>query len=463
LNFSSQLKQHQGTALISPDNEVITYPHLLKVANTINQQLDGDTRKKKLIFIKSGQNIATIYSIVAILTGKHAAMLLPENIDDDKLSRLIKAYQPNFILETISNKWMLKKISSKAILLHKKLCILLSTSGSTGSPKQVKLSTDNLFENAKSIISYLNITAKERAISSLPLSYSYGLSILTTHLLAGASILVSNSSIMTRDFWHQLEKFKITSLAGVPYTYSMLKRLKLDQKDLPYLKTLTQAGGKLSQDLIQFFANYAVEKEKRFFVMYGQTEATARMSYMDSNDISNYPQSIGIAIPKGQFFLEDDNGDTITSNNQSGELVYKGPNIMMGYAIDKDDLSLDSQLSELKTGDLAYTDKAGRYYISGRKSRFIKLFGLRVNLDEVEKNLAKENYSVVCTGYDDFLLIVAEEKYDSDTLLKCVQNHLSLNPQVIHINVACNIPHNENGKINYQQLLNKYSGNTINE
>ncbi len=463
MSFLEQLSDYEGLALLLPDDmntsgAKITYPQLLAQAEAINLQLGTE---KQLIFIQSGQNLATIYAIVAMLVGKHCAMLLPEKLSSIDLDKLIVAYQPNYLLRTDSTtdstaeqeNWNLQPLSKKQLKIQVDLCLMLSTSGSTGTPKQVMLSTGNLFANARSIVHYLHITQSERAITSLPLSYSYGLSILTTHLLAGASLFVSNSSIMSRDFWQQLEGFNITSLAGVPYTYSMLKKLKIDQKKLPELHTLTQAGGKLAADLVAFFAKYTAQQGKQFFVMYGQTEATARMSYLKPEDVLIYPESIGNAIPDGQFILLDEKKLEIKEANQAGELVYYGPNVMMGYALNADDLSNPPTLTCLETGDLAYRDAQGNYYISGRKSRFIKIFGQRINLDELEALLNKHKFKVICSGMDDKLLVVSEFNYSTDRLLALLQKQLQIHHSAITIKIESKIPYNHNGKIDYQSLI----------
>lgn len=158
--------------------------------------------------------------------------------------------------------------------------MLLTTSGSTGSPKLVRLSKENILENAKSIAQYLDIDQNERAITSLPMHYSYGLSVINSHLISGATILLTEDSYIQRDFWVFAREQRVTSFSGVPFTYEILKKMKFWNRNLPTLRTLTQAGGKLSNELIEYFAKNAKLRDVNFYVMYGQTEATARMSYL---------------------------------------------------------------------------------------------------------------------------------------------------------------------------------------
>lgn len=455
--FLAALQKHAcqpgQTALLTPDGAAISYQRLLQQTAQINQRLG---KRKQLIFIHCQQNPATIYAIAAILCGNHAALLLPQGIDAQALQRLIDNYQPNHILRTTQACWEIQTIHDKPLDIHPDLCLLLSTSGSTGSPKQVRLSRQNLYANARAINRYLRITGAERAITSLPLSYAYGLSVLTTHLLAGASLLVTDSTPVHRDFWRQLEQFQITSLAGVPYTYQLLRRLGFFRKRLPYLTTLTQAGGKLAKDLVLSFASYAQQQRKRFFVMYGQTEATARMAYLEPEQALARPQSIGKAIHQGRFSLLDTEQQPVTTAHTMGELIYEGPNVMMGYAQTCSDLALGKQLKWLHTGDLAYFDEQGYYYICGRKSRFIKIFGKRINLDEVERYLQTQSYRVICSGRDDLLLVVSEQDCDTDALIKIVSEYLSVHHSAVQAHICREIPLTNNGKPDYPQLVTRY-------
>lgn len=458
------MQQHvlnENIALHTPDGHHFSYLELCRLAEQLNQNFcQRIANKRLLIFILCQKNVATVVAIVAMLTGKHVAVLIPDSINNEHLKKLINNYQPNIIYHTDNDE--IQFVTDKKHHLHSELCLLLSTSGSTGSPKQVKLSRTNLFENAKSITTYLNIDKNEKAITSLPLNYSYGLSVLTSHLLAGASILVTDASIMTRKFWDQLEEFQISSIAGVPYTYKMFQRLKLTEKKLPYLRTMTQAGGKLDADLVHLFSDYARQSNKQFFIMYGQTEATARMAYLKPSDVLIYSESIGSEIPGGSLSLIDENNNIIIESETFGELVYKGPNVMMGYAVDYNNLSRASELDELKTGDLAYRNAEGLYFITARKSRFLKIFGMRVSLSDVEQSLKNETYEVVCSGQDDcltILLVLNDHRAQSkqikqieDEIKQFICEQLNIHPDAVKVKAYQSIPLNDNGKIDYKKV-----------
>lgn len=336
--------------------------------------------------------------------------------------------------------------------MHPDLALLLSTSGSTGSPKLVKLTKKNLYENAKSIVEYLGIEAGDRAITTLPFNYSYGISIVNSHLLAGASLILTDESLMSRDFWTLLKEKEATTFGGVPYTYQMLKRLRFSRMELPSLRYLTQAGGRLGEELHKEFGDTCAEKGIGFYVMYGQTEATARMSYLPSERCIDKIGSIGIAIPGGEFSLIDDAGRVIAEAGVEGELVYRGPNVSMGYATCVNELAEgDERSGVLHTGDMARRDEDGYYFITGRKGRFLKVFGNRVGLDELEQLLAKDGYVVAATGVDDHIELYAEGA-DSADVVAAAAAATSLHPSAFSATQLEHLPRNAAGKIQYSQL-----------
>jgi acyl-CoA synthetase (AMP-forming)/AMP-acid ligase II len=341
-------------------------------------------------------------------------------------------------------------------LLHPDLAVLLPTSGSTGSAKWVRLSGRNLAANAASIVDYLALTANERAITSLPLYYSYGLSVLNSHLLVGASLVQSEESVLERSFWQQVEQQGVSSFAGVPFTYQMLARLRFDWARYPALHTLTQAGGRLEPALAQQFAEQALRLGRRFFVMYGQTEATARMAWLAAEEVATHPDAIGRAIPGGHFSLRELEG----GKPGEGELVYRGDNVMLGYATGAGDLAQGALLQELATGDLARCDEAGRYYICGRLSRFLKLFGKRISLVEVESQLHGWGWTGACGGRDDALLVAVEpnREQSTDELQRQLAQWLQAPPRAVRVVQINQLPRTANHKIDYGALAELEEG-----
>jgi acyl-coenzyme A synthetase/AMP-(fatty) acid ligase len=337
--------------------------------------------------------------------------------------------------------------------LHPDLAQLLTTSGSTGSPMLVRQSYKNITSNAAAIAQYLSITGGDRPITTLPMNYSYGLSILNSHFLRGCTVLLTPKSLMDKAFWQMLKTGEATTFGGVPYVYEMLKRLNFKRMDLPSLKTLTQAGGKLDAALVREFAGLCAEKGIRFFVMYGQTEATARMSYLPPEYVESAAGSIGIAIPGGTFWLEDEHGKVITEEGATGELVYRGDNVALGYASCGADLAKgDENGGVLHTGDLARRDADGLYYIVGRMKRVLKLFGNRINLEEVEQMIGDFGYSCVCAGVDDRLRIYTSEKEGHAQIKNFIVERTGIHHSGFEIVYIDSIPRNEAGKILYSAL-----------
>lgn len=335
------------------------------------------------------------------------------------------------------------------------LAMLLSTSGSTGSPKMVRISHKNIASNAKAISNYLALTSDERPISTLPPSYTYGLSILHSHLLHGCTIALTNRTLFDRGFWEFLKSSKASSMSGVPYHYEMLRKLRFSDMDLPELRTITQAGGHLSHSLASEYAAHCASRGMRFFIMYGQVEATARMGYLAPEKTLYKPDSIGQPIPGGRFWLEDESGQPFSAVETTGQLVYQGSNVCMGYAESAQDLAKGDEFGGiLRTGDLARRDSDGDYYIVGRIKRFLKLFGHRVNLQEIEDALQAAGQRVACSGCDDQLdVYLCKGTSEAAKSIKSqLVNQLRLTPASVRVLNVADLPRNEAGKIQYADL-----------
>ena len=240
------------------------------------------------------------------------------------------------------------------------------------------------------------------------MSYCYGLSVIHSHLLRGAGLILTDRSVVDDEFWALFRRHRGTSFAGVPYTFEMLERIGFDGIDLPDLRYVTQAGGRLSPERVRSFAELGARKGWQLFVMYGATEATARMAYLPPELAQTHPGSIGRPIPGGSFSLEPLEG---WSDPDVGELVYHGPNVMMGYAHGPADLALGKTVDTLHTGDVARRDPDGLYEVIGRSSRFVKLYGLRIDLQRVEAALSAQGVTAFCIDDDDRLVVDAEGRH----------------------------------------------------
>lgn len=331
---------------------------------------------------------------------------------------------------------LIERFSTTSV--HPDLAVLLTTSGSTGNPKLVRLSASAVQANAEQIVEVLGIGPDDVAITTLPLFYSYGMSVLNSHLLRGATLVLERTGIMQRDFWTAVTEHDVTSLAFVPYQYEMLRRLRFDPAKYPSLRYLTQAGGRLRTDRVTEFAQKMATGGGKFFVMYGQTEAAPRMATLPPDRLDEKLGSVGTALPGGSFAIEDD------------EVVYRGPNVMMGYADTAADLAKgDEQGGVLRTGDLGRLDDEGFLYITGRTKRMGKVFGVRINLDDVEKN-----FPVAAVAGDDKLHVFGEGLSDDDArhLRTKIADWLGTHFSGVSVRSVDALPLLPNGKIDYRAL-----------
>lgn len=453
------------TALTEVDSEkTISYSELDKLTDDIAEQFIS--KDKKLFFLFTNNSIESVIAYLSVLKSGDAVLLLDDKLNSGIRNNLISVYKPAVIInqteavEGYEKKSFgilencLYRVDDSEIKLHPSLKILLSTSGTTGSPKLVRLSAVNIQSNAEAIAEYLGINEKERPVTTLPFNYSYGLSVINSHLLKGAEIILTEKTVFFKDFWNDFKKYECTSFAGVPYTYQMLRRTGFDKLDLPSLKTMTQAGGKLNEEMIKYFSEYAEKKNVRFFVMYGQTEATARISYVPYEKLKSKIGSIGISIPGGKLSLIKD-GIEITEPHQTGEIVYEGENVMLGYAEKPEDLNKGNELNFiLHTGDLGYFDEDRFFYITGRIKRFIKMFGLRINLDEVQKMIENTfQIAAACTGEDEKLKILIQTSDEAEFKVKQkVCEIYKLNPSTVVVKQTDMIPTKSSSKFDYEKI-----------
>lgn len=420
--FGIESREPQRLLAVCEDGQRLLYGDAQHAGRVLGRAMGG----RALVFLLCDNSPGSLLGYLGCLQCGAVPLLLDAHTSPPLLASLIDTYQPAYCLvpqslpaaarAVLPQASPLLELAGSLLLpcggqgpaLHPELCLLLTTSGSTGSPKLVRLSKQNLAANAASIAQYLELDETERPITVLPMSYSYGMSILNSHVLVGASLLLTDRSVLEQEFWQLASAGGATSLAGVPYTYQMYRRLGLSSIELPGLRYLTQAGGKLPEELHREFAAWAHKTGRRFYVMYGQTEASPRMGYLPAARALDKCGSMGLPVPGGRFWLEDAAGGVIDAPGEVGELVYAGKNVGLGYAQAPADLAKgDEWGGVLRTGDMAKRDAEGFYTIVGRKKRFLKLFGNRVNLDEAERLLAARFAGVqfACAGRDDRMAV----------------------------------------------------------
>ena len=459
-------KYKANTALVTENGAKISYFQLSEYCNLLAQNINS----RCLVFNLCRNELGSLVGYVSFINARIVPLMLKADLDGELLTTLINTYKPDYLyvpsdmVEKFSgykvvfenlNYSLLKTSYDSVYSLNDDLALLLTTSGSTGSPKLVRQSYKNIESNIKSIVGYLNLDETERAITTLPMNYTYGISIINSHLWVGASIILTDKALMQKEFWQQLKEYEATSFGGVPYTYEMLNRLRFSRMQLPCLRYVTQAGGKLSPELHELFAKWAAENGKKFIVMYGQTEATARMSYLPAENALEKYGSMGIAIPGGKFTLVANDGSEIKEPETVGELVYSGNNVTLGYAECGDDLAKgDERNGRLETGDMAKFDKDGFFYIVGRKKRFLKIFGNRVNLDETERLLRTHftAFDCACSGVDDKMSVFITDENAKNDVMEFLTEKLKFNSIAFRVNYVSSIPRNESGKILYKEL-----------
>jgi len=459
-------KYGNKTALIDESGQETTYLELHNACKGLASIAEGRTLSFNLCTNTRG----SLLGYTAFLNAQVVPLMLDANLERELLIALIEKYKPDYLwvphnmafafpeYKEVYSSWdysLLKTPYEKAFPLFDELALLLTTSGSTGSSKFVRQSYINIQANTDSIIEYLQLNASARSITTMPMNYTYGLSIINSHLQAGASIVLTEKTLMQKEFWQQFKDFQITNFGGVPFVYEMLDRLRFARMDLPHLQTMTQAGGKLSPELHKKFAEHAQGNGKKFVVMYGQTEATARMSYLPAKVSLEKIGSIGIAIPGGKFNLIDEAGKMITEPETTGELVYQGSNVCLGYAESGTDLIKPNENKDvLHTGDLAKRDNDGFYYIVGRKKRFLKIYGNRVNLDEIEQLLkhAFPHLECACGGTDDKMNVFVSCNENNEEIKDLLVEKTGLNHAAFRILKIETIPRNEAGKVLYAEL-----------
>jgi acyl-CoA synthetase (AMP-forming)/AMP-acid ligase II len=434
------------------DGETLSYAELAaRVDEAVG--LLGDTRR--LVLLAGANRVESVVAYLAALAGGHPVILVPGD-GGSRIDAVVAAYDPDVV---VTDGEIRARRPGTVHDLHPDLALLLSTSGSTGSPKLVRLSHDNLEANAAAIAEYLAIRSADVAATTLPMHYCYGLSVLHSHLAVGAGLYLTDHSVVDPCFWEAVREHRVSSFAAVPYTFDLLDRVGFAEMDLPSLRYLTQAGGRLAPERVREYAALGRRRGWDLFVMYGQTEATARMAYLPPDLADSSPASIGVPIPGGSLALEPipelplDPGD---HGVEVGELVYSGANVMLGYATTPADLGLGRTVETLHTGDVARRRSDGLYEVIGRRSRFAKVYGLRIDLDQVERMFAERGHLVLCADAGDRLLLgtdASARPADPEALLAVAKEDLGLPRSAVEVLALPGLPRLPTGKPDYRSLV----------
>lgn len=440
--FWDLLRQHGDAPALHAGDATLTYADLADRVEALAAEI-SPTGVRRLAVVAVRNDVDMVVAYLACLAGRHPVAL----VDADNpvaLDALVATYDPDVVLASGA---LTERRTGSAHDLHPDLALLLSTSGSTGSPKLVRLSHRNLASNAAAIADYLGIRPTDVAATTLPLHYTYGLSVLHSHLAAGASVLLTELSVVDPCFWDAVDAHRVTTFPGVPHTFDLLDRVGFAAMDVPSLRYLTSAGGRLAPETVRRYAELGRRRGFDLVVMYGATEATARMAYLPADLAMEHAGSIGVAIPGGSLSLADVDPETAV-----GELVYRGDNVMLGYAEVPADLARGAEHDALRTGDLARRTPAGLFEIVGRAKRFAKVFGLRVDLDHVERSLAAQGiHAVVADGGDRVVVGVDVSARPVDETL--VRSQVGLPASAVDVVAAHELPRLASGKPDYAALV----------
>jgi len=448
-------KDPDRIAVIDDSGEMLTYGELCQASAEFARHLTYRT----LIFILADNCNGALIGYLSALSNRVVPLIIGSKTPFETLYEI---YQPEFLWlpEDRIGDYGLKEVvyatHGYALVrtgfgtpdMYDDLALLLTTSGSTGSPKLVRHSYRNIEANAENVAKLFGLTAGERAMASLPMYYTMGLSVITSHLYTGATVLLSGRSLLDPVFWKRL-KDGATSFTGVPYSFDMLAKLGFFRMSLPDLRIVSQGGGKLTEGMWMQLAGYAERKGIRFIATYGQSECTGRMAYLPADMAKSKICSIGIAEPGGRLSLIDEDGNESFEGEASGEMVYRGENVTLGYATCLEDLLKgDENHGVIRTGDLARRDADGCYYIIGRLNRFVKLYGLRISLDEVEDMIrSRFDTDCYCSGDDGHLDIKLTDSRVADRVPLYIEEKTHLFHQKVRVQVVDSILRNEVGKV----------------
>ena len=408
---------------------------------------------KALIFLFASNDLESLIAYLAALRAGHTVAMLNPELDETLRARLISIFQPDFIAAPRAGRLLLERCStSQAIAIHPDLSLLISTSGSTGSPKLVRLSWRNLESNARQIIQALRHTERDRTMVTAPIFNGYGQSVIHTMLLAGGSLALTPARVVSHEFWHTARSAECNVIGGTPFFYQTLDRLDLESLNVPRIRKFVQIGGRMPEHLARKFHGIAQARGGGLHLMYGQAEATARISGLPPELLPDACASVGFALAGGQLWIEREGREC--EPMEEGELVYRGPNVMMGYATSREDLGRgDDHGGVVATGDLGFRDNRGLCYITGRKSRFVKLYGWRVSLDEVEQLLSPATAAVAAVNDGDRLVLYVERPTGAFAeAVDELARRLKLHRAGFDIRAIESLPRLANGKIDYQSL-----------
>ena len=466
--FEDFTSMGERVAIVSERGQKYCYKDLADISLSRLSKLES----KSVCLLLCNLSANAIIYYIGVIRKRITTILVDANLDQQKIEKIISQFSPNYIISPVTSSIMrgefeiIDRLEDFIIYQNKSenfdsslqdTSLCLTTSGSTGSAKFVKLSLGNIASNTESIIRAVGINQNQITITTMPMNYSYGLSVINTSLEAGGMLIVNTSQVTSKEFWHKITEYKVDTLSGVPYIYEQLSRLSPEFLNKTKVRKFTQAGGKLSKPVREHFKEIVRETGVSFYVMYGQTEATARMAVLPPEDFNDFENAIGFAIPGGNLTVCNESGARIETPGTIGEICFEGPNVFQGYATNRTDLIENQPKTPiLKSGDLGYFDGEGRFYITGRLKRIAKLLGNRIDLEEVEHYLLEQGVETICVEHQDRLRVVSTLAEIPAEIQSCLLEYLRISPSLVTFKSISNIPRLPSGKVDYGSVINSF-------
>ncbi|QQQ79497.1 AMP-binding protein [Saccharothrix sp. 6-C] len=440
----------------------LSYGELAELVREVERSLRHDT--KALVLCAGDRDLPTLLAYLAALRLGHAVAFLPAS------AGILAAYQPEFVVpgpaggaepadlgylpdEQVGPSHVFRRRSTgPAGDIFPDTALLLSTSGTTGSPKAVRLSYDGVADNSDAIARALHITAAERAPTTLPITHAYGLSVLNSHLRSGAGIVLSDRTPLSLAMWDHLTRAGATSFAAVPTTYAAFGPAHLNLLERSEIRTMTQSGARLGDELTMRLVRMMQRRQGRFFPMYGQTEATSRITCLDPAALPDRLGSVGKAVAGGVITIAPAEAHDRAAPGE-GAVHYRGPGVMLGYATGRDDLARGPEVDVLDTGDLGYL-RDGYLYLTGRTKRIVKVLGVRTSLDDLERVVERSDHpSAVVRGDDDVVYLFGAGDPDvHEQQRRRVAELLGVPSRHVAVRHVDRLPQTPGGKVDYRAL-----------
>ncbi|MFD0340157.1 AMP-binding protein [Streptomyces sp. NPDC127117] len=464
------LPHDDRVAVVGADGSRLTYRELIRRADSLGPSLPRD--RKGLVALFGDRDLETLIAYVAALRHGHAVAWFGSAAGTAQRQGLVRRFRPDVVVAPAgvlaeclaglpyhaleggaSGVHAARRRDGTAPEVQQDTSVLLLTSGTVSSGRAVRLSGAAVASNSRGIVDALSVRPTGRAATSLPLYHAYGLSVLNSHLIAGAGVLLTATPPSGARFWKEFAAAECTAFAAVPFHLQWLMRSRLGWDRVPTLEAVTVSGARTPEAIARAFHRRADAAGFRFHKMYGQTEATSRISVLAHEDFADHPDSVGRVIAGSSVVITGETG-VAQPDGVPGRIVYRGPNAMQGYADEAADLAApDMVCGTVDTGDSGFLSD-GFLHVHGRATRFVKPNGKRLELDLVERRF-EELAPAAAVGTDDekaHLFIEGRKSSVIQELRLDIVRQAGIGPEALQIHFIDSIPRKKSGKVDYGSL-----------